>query len=390
MNKFILTFLIILLGVIFFDSSIPLFAKEVIYSIGLSVKSIIIFLLPLIIFGLILKTTVRLSSGATKIISFIIVLVCLSNFCATFLSHFIGEKVYELPLSLISPEASQTLNPIWVLKLPSLISNDIVLFSALIYGILISQFFNSQAKKIAQAFETLTNLILKMVIRFIPFFILGCVIKIRHDGTLLHIFKDYIQIFIIIGMSQILYVLCAFLILNKFSIKNLFYNLKNMFPAMLSGFTTMSSAASMPLTILGIQSNSKNNRDFTTATVPITINIHLIGDCIAIPILAYAVLKGFGLPEPTTIQYLTFSIYFVLAKFSVAAIPGGGILVMLPILEKYFGFNAEMLSLITALYILFDPMITSINILGNGAFAKLIDNLSGKKKMPANDYEAQF
>ena len=46
---------------------------------------------------------------------------------------------------------------------------------------------------------------------------------------------------------------------------------------------------------------------------------------------------------------------------------------MLPILEQYLGFNAEMLSLITALYILFDPIITSVNILGNGAFAKVID-----------------
>jgi len=46
---------------------------------------------------------------------------------------------------------------------------------------------------------------------------------------------------------------------------------------------------------------------------------------------------------------------------------------MLPILESYLGFNADMLSLITALYILFDPAITCANVLGNGAFAKLID-----------------
>jgi Na+/H+-dicarboxylate symporter len=34
-----------------------------------------------------------------------------------------------------------------------------------------------------------------------------------------------------------------------------------------------------------------------------------------------------------------------------------------------------MMSLITALYILFDPIITSANVLGNGAFAKMIDSL---------------
>ena len=67
--------------------------------------------------------------------------------------------------------------------------------------------------------------------------------------------------------------------------------------------------------------------------------------------------------------YLIFACYFVMAKFSVAAVPGGGILVMLPILERYLGFDATMLSLITALYILFDPIITCANVLGNGGFA---------------------
>ena len=77
--------------------------------------------------------------------------------------------------------------------------------------------------------------------------------------------------------------------------------------------------------------------------------------------------------EPSLLNYLIFSMYFVIAKFSVAAVPGGGILVMLPIPKTYLGFNTEMMSLITALYLLFDPVITCANVLGNGAFAKLID-----------------
>ena len=80
-------------------------------------------------------------------------------------------------------------------------------------------------------------------------------------------------------------------------------------------------------------------------------------------------MKNFGVEEPSFYSYIGFTVYFVLAKFSVAAIPGGGILVMLPILERYLGFDGAMTSLITALYILFDPVITCANVLGNGAFA---------------------
>jgi len=100
-----------------------------------------------------------------------------------------------------------------------------------------------------------------------------------------------------------------------------------------------------------------------------------VGDCFTTPILAYAVLKNYSMAEPSLLAYVIFAFYFVVAKFSVAAIPGGGIIVMLPILESYLGFNSEMMSLITALYILFDPVNTCVNILGNGAFAKMIDNL---------------
>ena len=127
----------------------------------------------------------------------------------------------------------------------------------------------------------------------------------------------------------------------------------------------------MPLTLNGTEKNSANPL-LARSIISATVNIHLIGDCFAIPIFAFAILKSFGLPNPDLSTYLVFAGYFVFAKFSVAAVPGGGILVMLPILEKHLGFKPEMLSLITALYILFDPVITSANVMGNGAFALLI------------------
>ena len=91
-------------------------------------------------------------------------------------------------------------------------------------------------------------------------------------------------------------------------------------------------------------------------------------------------MKSFGVADPSFLTYLPFAFYFVLAKFSVAAIPGGGIIVMLPILESKLGFTGEMASLITALYILFDPIITSANVAGNGAFAMLIHKITSYRK----------
>jgi len=282
---------------------------------------------------------------------------------------------------MLTPKNADGLTALWSIKLPALISNDVALFSGIFMGLLIPKLLPNKSKEIAQFITKLTNIILSGIVFVIPLFILGFVIKMCHDGTIKHIVTDYAPVFALIALSQFFYIFFLFFTLNQFSLKNFFKNLKNMFPAVFSGFTTMSSAASMPLAIMGVKNNTKN-KELASSTLPMTVNIHLIGDCFAIPILAYAILKGFNFPAPSLYEYMIFSVYFVLAKFSVAAIPGGGILVMLPVLEKYFGFSAEMLSLITALYILFDPVITSANILGNGAFAKIIDKIYSHSQKP--------
>ena len=170
----------------------------------------------------------------------------------------------------------------------------------------------------------------------------------------MQIIKDYTMIFAIIGSAQFGYIIFLYFAFNKFKFGQSILSIKNMLPATLSGFSTMSSAASIPLTIIGTERNAKN-KDLVHTVVPASVNIHLIGDCVAIPCFAFAILKNFDIAQPDIMSYLMFTIYFVIAKFSVAAIPGGGILVMLPILDQYLGFNSDMLSLITALYILFDP-----------------------------------
>jgi Na+/H+-dicarboxylate symporter len=258
---------------------------------------------------------------------------------------------------------------------PKLIANDKAMFAGIILGFILSGLSSKKSLMIVRKIDKVMHLLLSFIVCLIPLFVAGFLIKLQYDGVVSVIIKDYAPIFLLIALAQFVYIGFVLLCLNQFRIAGLFKDFKNMLPAVISGFSTMSSAASMPLTIIGVE-NSTQNKELSGAVIPATVNIHLIGDCFAIPIFAYAVLKSFGMDEPSLLTYLLFTFYFVLAKFSVAAIPGGGIIVMLPILEAYLGFNAEMMSLITALYILFDPVITSANVLGNGAFAKMIDTFA--------------
>ena len=358
--------------------SLSLEIKQILYALSLALKTVIISVLPFIIFGLLFKTCVTLSHRATGLIGGILGLVCVSNFLSTFLSHYAGEWVYHFDLSLISPEKTQMLFPAWTFELPTLVANDRAMFAGLLLGVMASYLCPQPALRGALILENLIHRLLRGIVYTIPLFVAGFMLKLQYEGVIQVLLREYALILTTIALAQLSYIFVAYLSLDRFKLLSCLTSLKNMIPAALSGFSTMSSAASMPLTIMGAENNSRH-KDLAAAVVPATVNIHLIGDCIAIPIFAYAVLKSYGMALPSLEAYLLFTVYFVMAKFSVAAVPGGGILVMLPILKQYLGFNAEMMSLITALYILFDPIITCINVLGNGAFVKLIDVLDRRR-----------
>ncbi len=372
-------FLLALIGLIVcLDSFIPLNVKSFFYSLSLSVKSLIIFVLPLIIFMLLFKTLAQLSSKATKMILVILAGVCVSNFISTMISYFIGSGIYHTNVSLVLPQEGAGLAPLWVLNWPKLIANDHAMFAGILSGIFLAKFRPLWAEKMSRYVEKIVSYMLRAITFVLPIFITGFVIKIVHDKTLKTIIGDYSVIFVLIALSLFSYIATLYLTVNRFDFSRAISSIKNMLPAALTGFSSMSSAAAMPLTIIATEKNSQNP-PLARLAIPATVNTHLIGDCFAIPIFAFAVMKNFGMAEPTFYSYLLFACYFVMAKFSVAAIPGGGIIVMLPILETQFGFTSEMASLITALYVLFDPVITGANVIGNGAFALILNKLRRRR-----------
>ena len=364
--------LAILIGIFFLGHFIPAQSQSFLFAVSNTIKEILIFVLPLIIFCLLFKTAVTLAKQASKLIVFILLAVCLSNFISTMLSYQVGLLVYQFDIALNLPDPTQSLNAAWNFVLPKLNLNQYAMFSGIILGILGGMAQPKISHKIAGLFDKYVHLFLKGFIYILPVFILGFAIKLTHDGLMAEIVQHYRKIFIVIAVAQFSYILFIYLLANNFRLKKWLNSVRYMLSATISGFSTMSSAASMPLTILATERNTQNP-DLAKSVIPATVNIHLIGDCFAIPILAFAILKSFGLDEPSLVQYVVFALYFVLAKFSVAAVPGGGIYVMLPILEQQLGFSGQMSTIITALYILFDPVITSANVLGNGGFAMLID-----------------
>lgn len=388
MKNFIITFklplslVLILIAAFFLGPSVPILWKSGFYAVSLTLKNALVFVLPLIIFSFIFGSLSYLKDRAIAFVLIMVPIICLSNFCSTMMAYLVGTKGMSLigKLDVIEPAAAP-LKPLWDFSWPTIASNDMALLFGLVSGLVMLYLKPRLHQWLAPRLMGVSFFILrKLFIPVIPIFILGFGLQLEADDTLEVILHQYPRVLMLVATSVLLYITFLYLASQNFT-KRAFRSMRNMVPAFITGFSAMSSAAAMPLTILATEKNL-DVPEMSKIIIPSTVNVHLMGDCFAIPIFALCILLTFGQPLPSFEAYLIFALFFVLAKFAVAAVPGGGVLVMIPILEKYLGFDSTMSSLITALYIMFDPIITGCNILGNGAFAigftRIFTKLTGR------------
>ncbi len=376
-NSLSLRLLAILLGSLLFGQWMPLWLKSLCYATSLSLKTLLLFVLPAIIFSCLFSCFLSLQgSKALKFMLGLFVIVCASNFISTLIAYGIGSlKLVDLNILEQSNATVSALEPLWQFELPTLLSNTQALSLGVILGAFFSFVPNPRAHLFAQKARHFVTLFLeRSFIPVLPLFVLGFVLKMQHDGMLAQIIGSYVQLLLLITLTFFLYLGFLFLIAAKFNLTRFKDYLKNVFPVALMGFSTMSSLATMPVTLKAAE---KNTQDFhiPQAVIPSTVNIHQVGVAIAIPMMAMCILSTFGYGMPSLAVYCKFAFYFIFAQFAVAGVPGGAILVMLPLLESHFGFSAEMCGLITALYILFDPAVTLTNVLGNSALVIIVSRL---------------
>lgn len=373
---------LVLLGIIgvilALGSMMPLALKAGLYATSVSIKGLIVAALPIIIFGLLFRAAVLMARKATWIVALILGSVCLSTFVAVFLARFVGLGLYNMDLSMALPPVLDPLVPLWNWEMQSWISNSMVMMGAVASGIIGVFTVPEEAARFSEALDRLVATILRALTYVIPLFVAGFVVKLQHEGVFVTILKNYSLVFAGISVAQFAYIFLLYGMLAKGSFSKMCTMIRNMLPATISGFTSMSSAASMPLMIEGVEKNT-THKHMAKVVVPVLVNIHMIGECFTDVILAYAVLKTYGVVDPSLAQYFMFSLWFFVARFSCAGIPGGGILVVKPFLLTYFAFTEDMFSLIAALYILFDPMLTAANILGDGALAQWLDKIITKR-----------
>jgi Na+/H+-dicarboxylate symporter len=343
------------------------------YSISLAMKSVLIFILPFLIMSAIATAFAKIPRGGFLFAVSLLLGVTFSNFLNLTISYFFTLEMLNLSDPVDStPIPIEKIGTAFAFNMPKNINNGYALIIGLVTGISCSLFNLKKLEGIANKMNNIVVFFMSKIFgRLLPIFIMGFLLKLLHEGELSQLLQKQFWptisvVFLITGWLSIWFIVASGF--NIFRTKEIFMNI---FPAMVTAFTTMSSAAAMPM---ALEAAEKNTKDKTLAysVIPMIMNFHMLGSSMTVSVAVLMIMKAFHMPLPDYWHFAIFGFYFVMNKFAGAGVPAGSIIVVLPILKKTLGFSDDMTALILAFYIVFDPIITLANVTANNLFALFV------------------
>lgn len=366
--------LIIILTYTLLSGGIPLDIKNFLYSSSLFIKAILSWVLPFTVFIYIVYTVASFGKGALRFIIFLIIFEFASNFISIwygYLSANIFSKIRCTSLPFVDSD-SLTQNFSFPLRKPEWLSSDKGVFAGIVTGLMIRRNeFVIKMKGFADFVLT------KIFSKLLPLFVLGIYANMHHKHMIQSIVYDYGAITLQLVTTIYLYIFLVYFIASGLNIRKTVEMLKNMLPAWVMGFTTGCSLSTMPLTISCMSKNAKDP-ELARGIIPATTNVQQVGDCIMMSFIWCFIYAQFYGELPSLYKWMSFSVLFTLARFTVTAVVGGAVFILLPLVESELNFGPEMISIFITLNMLFDPIVTSSNILGNGGLYLIFEKIFKK------------
>jgi Na+/H+-dicarboxylate symporter len=357
----------------------PEWTVRVFNTISMLFESFIKFLIPLIIFFFIAQGLAQLQKKSNKIVGAILLLAFISTLLAGLLAIIVGLEVIPL-FTLMPVEMAQSSQfpPYFKLSLVPIMDVLAGLILAFIIGIGVQYTHGQTIQQLVQEGQNILQLLLKnIVIPVLPLYILSIFVSFSAAGIIVNTFTSYIGVLTLATLLQITWLIVLYVIAGFVSKKNPFTLLRNMLPAYVTAFGTMSSVSTIPVSI---RANKKNNvhESIVNVTVPLCATIHLCGSIITILTCSLAVLHLIpGLVQPDITQILLALVLLSFVMIAAPGVPGGGVMASLGVLTLLFGFNEDAIGLMIALYMTQDSFGTAANVTGDGAISVIVDKWYG-------------
>ena len=235
-------------------------------------------------------------------------------------------------------------------------------------------------KVVDQGRDVIDALLAKVIIPALPFYIAGVFAEMAVAGKVADTLSSFGIVLVAAVVMHWLWLSVLFIgsgILLKRSPIEL---VKNMLPAYFTAIGTMSSAATIPVSLRASKANGVKD-EVANFSVPLCATIHLSGSTITIVTCAMAVMllsPEMSMPSITSILPFIFMLGVVMSAAPGA--PGGAVMSALGLLTSMLGFSEGAVALMIALYLAQDSLGTACNVTGDGVIALWVNKFSEQSK----------
>ena len=260
-----------------------------------------------------------------------------------------------------------------------------VVFIALLMGIGLMQIPTEKSKSLVNFFDSLNEVIIKIVdliMKVAPYGVFalmaGVIVDLAGDdiGQALDLLGAlfWYTFVVILGLFLHLMIVYSglFKIFSKMKLRDFFKAIR---PAMLLGFSTSSSAATLPVTMERVEKNVGVDEEVSSFVLPIGATINMDGTSLYQAVAAVFIAQALGM-DLGIAQQITIVLTATLASIGSAGVPGAGI-IMLVIVLQAIQVPVEGIALILGVDRILDMCRTAVNITGDAAVSVAVAYTEG-------------
>ncbi len=263
-----------------------------------------------------------------------------------------------------------------------------VIFFSLLVGVAMAMTPQGRIQPLKSVTDAANTIVLKVVdfmMMFAPLGVFALIVTLIAEAPSVDMFKalGMYGLTVVLGLLILVYGVYT-LFVYFFGKMNPLKFFKGILPAQLLGFSTSSSAATLPITMECAKEKLHIRKDVVSFVLPIGATINMDGTCLYQGVAAVFIAQVMGY-DLTIAQQLSVIVTATLASIGAAAVPGAGILMLVIVLES-IGVNPAGIALIFAVDRPLDMLRTATNISGDSMVALLMNRVAKDSTMlPQNN-----
>ncbi|MFV0415155.1 MAG: dicarboxylate/amino acid:cation symporter [Chthoniobacterales bacterium] len=254
-----------------------------------------------------------------------------------------------------------------------------VICFSILFGFFITKLPRERRERFAlwwdDAYETIITMT-DWVIRFTPWGVFALVSATVMD-TGASAFMPLIRFFFCVVLALFLHTFVVMpIVLKMFGIPP-FRHLQAVSSALLTAFSTASSAATIPLSLECVQKNGGVSQRISSFTIPLGATVNMNGTALYECTVVFFIAQIYGIDLSASAQ-VTIVLLALTTSIGVAGIPSASLVAIVIILNAV-GLPAEAIGMVMAVDRILDMCRTSVNVFGDTCGAAIIARTEGER-----------